>query len=159
MSPVYVFIAWFHLSQLLGISHGLPDNYFISGHINSDKIVHLQFLFMPSKCCGCGLSDQHLGIPVLGPNKAYIMLLLSHWYLKGYISDHQDEKCWSYFENWLLYWHFLAEQIFSSKKNIFSFQSWNCYNSAKNKNIELCFFCEHPIFDSSIKMSQHFSYF
>ena len=40
------------------------------------------------------------------------------------------------------------ENIF--RKNIdFSFQTKNCYNSAKNGKIEFCFFCKHPIFDST----------
>ena len=67
------------------------------------------------------------------------MLLLSHWYLKGSISDHIDDNLWSYLENWPNCGHFFMEKICLWKKLIWSFQTKNCYNSAKNKHIELCF--------------------
>ena len=52
---------------------------------------------------------------------------------------HFFENSRSYFDNWLNYWYFLMEKIFSWKKLIFSFQTKNPYNFAKNEDIELCF--------------------
>ena len=75
------------------------------------------------------------------------MVLLCHRYLKGSISDHQDEKFWQYFENWLNYWHFLTEKIFSRrKKNPFKLK---IAITRPKKNISSSAFWKHPILEST----------
>ena len=84
------------------------------------------------------------------------MLLLSHRYIKGFISDNQDEKCWSYSKNWLHYWHFLRRNNFQEKKIYFPFMRKIAKTQPKMKILSSVFFCKYPVFiaqkGSSIKI-------
>ena len=74
-------------------------------------------------------------------------MLLCHRYFKGSISNHVD-KIFDHILKIDPIIDIFLERYFQEKK-YFSFQNQNCYNSAKNENIELCFFSKHPIFDST----------
>ena len=69
-------------------------------------------------------------------------------YLKGSISDHQDEIFWSYLENWLDFGNFCTKKIVSGKKLTFPFKL-NIVITRPKIKILSSVFCKHSIFDST----------